>query len=166
LRSGARAGDQHHGTGGQNTASRDLPHGHYLRGGGARPTAGRPYRKSNPQLQSPSSLIRAFCRPARPQAATVSRLWGARFCVRQETFHLSPQHKIPRPAHRGRLQGDHRHVAQARHHALDRPRRQRHPRPPLLPAQLRVRGHRGTARHGMMPTVHHFSVVHPKHNHV
>ena len=55
-----------------------------------------------------------------------------------------PQFRRQGPVHlfgrrRGRMQAD-RRTAQARRHALDRRRRQRHHRPPLLPAQRPLRG--------------------------
>ena len=65
-------------------------------------------------------------------------------CVREPTPHALSA--VPRqgPVHlsgrrRDRLQAD-RRTAQARRHALDRRRRQRHHRPPLLPAQRPLRG--------------------------
>ena len=65
-------------------------------------------------------------------------------CVREPTPHTLSA--VPRqgPVHlfgrrRGRMQAD-RRTAQARRHALDRRRRQRHHRPPLLPAQRPLRG--------------------------
>ena len=65
-------------------------------------------------------------------------------CVRESTPHALSA--VPRqgPVHlfgrrRGRMKAD-RRTAQARRHALDRRRRQRHHRPPLLPAQRPLRG--------------------------
>ena len=49
---------------------------------------------------------------------------------------------------RGRLQSGDRDSAQAHRHALDRPRRQRHHRPPLLSPEWSLRGLLGTPRPG------------------
>ena len=67
-----------------------------------------------------------------------------------------PPHAVPGVSRRrllyldrrrgGRLQGGHRHALQARRHALDRGRRRRHHRAPLLLAQRPLRGLLGTAR--------------------
>ena len=109
--------------------------------------------------------------PARVDATTASARAAARaipewrlrtahkvhsLCVREPTPHAlsavpghGPVHLVGR--RRGRLQAD-RRTAQARRHALDRRRRQRHHRPALLHPQWPLRGLLGTTSRKCRPT--------------